>query len=68
MYRSISTRAPWVTPGDHAHHVPIDDSDLWLAFLTEARQRQASDVYNQSCKYLHSYLVTYYIGIGENSK
>ncbi|XP_063895336.1 uncharacterized protein LOC110382792 [Helicoverpa armigera] len=44
--RSISTRIPWQTNEWHARHgsnVNMEDSDLWLAFLTEAGYLQASD-------------------------
>ncbi|CAB3253352.1 unnamed protein product [Arctia plantaginis] len=46
IMHSISSRGPFDAPGQHTHYgyESTPDSDLWLAFLTEAGQREASDM------------------------
>lgn len=43
---SISSRGPLYAPGQHMQHgyESTPDSDLWLAFLTEAGQKEASEM------------------------
>ncbi|KAF9416801.1 hypothetical protein HW555_005931 [Spodoptera exigua] len=45
--RSISTRIPWQTAQWRGSQVAMDESDLWIAFLTEAGYLQASDINTQ---------------------
>ncbi|CAH0694609.1 unnamed protein product [Spodoptera exigua] len=47
--RSISTRIPWQTAQWRGSQVAMDESNLWIAFLTEAGYLQASDINTQLC-------------------